>query len=184
MYDSFPEFDAALKQAWPEAMSAPPDKIKGYYMWYTLARAQDKIVIGRQEHLEEVKKKYGVAGGGGAMLIDVKGWDIITNDSWIIGGIHALNPFYLRTVLTLTPSQAAGTSPVYNEKEQNNPDPTRVMFATTREVSALNIFGYVMKDPNAPDGQKFECMEPNLARNASFKTYRVHTVAIGNAAHS
>lgn len=184
MYDTFAEFDAGLKQAWPELQSASPDKIKGYYMWYTLARAQDKIVIGRQEHLEQVKRRYGVAAQGGAMLIDVKGWDIITNDSWILGGIHALNPFYLRTVLTFAASDTAGTSPVYNDKEKDNPDPTRIMFATSREVSALNLFGYIMKDPNSPDGMKFECMEMGLARNANFKTYRTHTVTIGNAARS
>jgi hypothetical protein len=174
-YNTYPEFEAALKQAWPESKAAI-DKMMSYYEWYKLAKAQNKIVLGREKDLNQVINVYGRASVGGAMLIGVKNWDILVNDSWVMGGIHAQVPFFLKTILSF--------DTVYNEAQQRNPDPTRVLFVTTREVAGLSLFGYRMTDPADNDGQKFECDQPALAGNATFKAYRDHTKAVALAALS
>lgn len=174
-YNSYPEFAAGLVQAWPEAQTAD-DTLKSYYEWYKLARAQNRIVLGREHDLNQFVAAYGRAGTGGAMLIGVKSWDIIVNDCWMMGGINAQIPFFLKTVLDY--------NAVYNTAQKANADPTRALFVTTREVAGLNLFGYSMTDPAAPDGQKFDCVQPSLAANATFKAYRQHTQAVALAARS
>ena len=171
-YNSFAEFESGLKQAWPET-KRPADKMNAYYEWYKLAKAQNKIVLGREKDLNQVIHVYGRASTGGAMLIGVKNWDIIVNDSWILGGIHGLVPFYLKTILDF--------DSVYNESQQRNPDPTRILYVTSREVAGLNLFGYQMTDPAHSDGLKFECNQASLAENATFKAYRDHTQAVALA---
>ena len=172
MYNDYGSFESGLLQAWPEANQ---DKLKAYYGWYQLARKQDKLVLGRTAHLELVKQKYGIAGQDGILLIGIEGWDPIVNDSWIMGGIHSTIPFYLMSVLSY--------NTVYNKKEASNPDPTRVMYVTTREVAGLNLFGY-SRIQCTSDGQEYACIETDAARNATFRDYRIHAEAVALAAKS
>ena len=109
------------------------------------------------------------------MLIGVKTWDILVNDSWILGGIHAQLPFLLKTVLTC--------NTVYNVDQKDNPDQTRVMYVTTREIAGLNLFGYRKNADNA-EGQLFLCEDKNAADDANFQSYRIHTQAVAAAALS
>jgi len=173
MFNHLGAFQASLQQAWPEkdlTRTAPT-----YYEWYQKARSQKEIVLGREKDLESLKKQYGVAEEGGSMLIGVKTWDILVNDSWILGGIHAQLPFLLKTVLTF--------ASVYNVEQKNNPDQTRVMYVTTREIAGLNLFGY-KKDKEDAEGQHFLCTDKNSASDANFESYRMHTQAVGAAALS
>jgi hypothetical protein len=174
MFNDFGAFHASLQQAWPEK-NVPQEKAKTYYEWYQKARSQTEIVLGREKDLESLKKQYGVAEEGGSMLIGVTNWDILVNDSWILGGIHKQLPFLLKTVLTF--------ASVYNVEQKDNPDQTRVMYVTTREIAGLNLFGY-RKNKQDADGQLFLCEEKNTASDANFKSYRIHTQAVAAAALS
>jgi hypothetical protein len=184
MFTDFGAFFASIQDAWDVDQA----KANAYYVWYLSARAQNKIVLGREKDLESLKKEYGLAEEGGSMLIGVKTWDIMVNDSWILGGIHAQSPFLLKTVLTF--------DSVYNvkgwqelnaaQKQKKEPPPidkTRVMFVTTREIAGLNLFGYRKNTENA-DGQLFLCEDKNAARDANFQDYRMHTQAVAAAALS
>jgi hypothetical protein len=172
MFNDFGTFYAYLTVAW---QNVPQEKATGYYKWYQKALSQKQIVLGREKDLETVKKEYGLAEEGGQMLIGVKTWDILVNDSWILGGIHAQLPFLLKTVLTF--------DSVYNVEQKNNLDQTRVMYVTTREIAGLNLFGY-KKDKEDAEGQHFLCTDKNAASDANFESYRMHTQAVGAAALS
>jgi hypothetical protein len=174
MFDSFGAFNASLQQAWSDA-KIPQEKAQLYYEWYKFARQQSQIVIGHSDDLVKLKARYGVAGAGGSMLIGAQTWDIIVNDSWIMGGVHAQVPFLLKTVLDF--------NNVYKPEQRNNPDQTRVLWATTREIAGLNLFGYQKKSESA-DGQLFECVQKPAANNANFQDYRIHTQAVAAAALS
>ena len=178
-YNTLADFDAALRAGWPE-QAFPAEDVRMYFEWYKLAKAQERIVLGREKDLQQVISKYGRAGTGGAMLIGVKTWNIWVNDSWILGGIHAHIPFYLFAETAKNWTYDA----VYNEAQAANADPTRVLFVTTREITGLNLSGYQMTDAAHPDGKKFDCTQPVLADNASFKEYREHARAVGMAARS
>jgi len=174
MFNDFAAFYASFQHAWPEK-NVDQAQANAYYGWYLNARSQNKIVLGREKDLQTLKDEYGLAEEGGSMLIGVKTWDIVVNDSWILGGIHKQLPFLLKTVLTF--------DSVYNVGEKNNPDRTRVMYVTTREIAGLNLFGY-RKDKEDAEGQHFLCTEKNAASNANFESYRMHTKAVGAAALS
>ena len=92
MFNDFGAFHASLQQAWPEK-NVPQEKAKVYYEWYQKAKAQKQIVLGREKDLESLKEKYGLAEKNGSMLIGVKNWDILVNDSWILGGFTCSCPF-------------------------------------------------------------------------------------------
>ena len=172
MYNDYGSFESGLLQAWPEADKG---KLEAYYEWYKRAGKQDKLVLGHGMHLELVKEKYGTADQGGTLLIGIKDWDPIVNDCWIMGGIHSTKPFYLMSVLSY--------NTVYNKKEASNPDPTRVMYVTTREVAGLNLFGYTRIQCTS-DGQEYACIETDAACNATFRDYRIHAEAVALAAKS
>jgi hypothetical protein len=174
MFNDFGAFHASLQQAWPEK-NVPQEKAKAYYEWYQKARLQKQIVLGREKDLEGLKALYGVAEKNGSMLIGVTNWGILVNDSRILGGIHGQMPFLLKTVLAY--------STVYNVAQKDNPDQTRVMYVTTREIAGLNLFGYRRNADNA-DGQLFLCEDKNAATNANFQSYRIHTQAVAAAALS
>jgi len=174
MFNDFGAFQASLQQAWPEKNVAQ-EKAKTYYEWYQKAKSQKQIVLGREKDLEGLKEKYGLAEKNGSMLIGVTSWDILVNDSWILGGIHAQLPFLLKTVLTY--------NSVYNLDQKDNPDQTRVMFVTTREIAGLNLFGY-RKNTDSADGQLFLCEDKSAASDANFQSYRMHTQAVAAAALS
>ena len=174
MFNDFGAFYASLQQAWPKK-NVSQEKAKAYYDWYEKAKSQKQIVLGREKDLESLKEQYGLAEKNGSMLIGVKNWDILVNDSWILGGIHAQSPFLLKTVLTY--------DTVYNVAQKDNPDQTRVMFVTTREIAGLNLFGY-RKNADSADGQLFVCEETKAASDANFKSYRIHTEMVAAAALS
>ena len=174
MFNDFAAFYASFQHAWPEK-NVDQAQANAYYGWYLNARSQNKIVLGREKDLQSLKDEYGLAEEGGRMLIGVKTWDIVVNDSWILGGIHAQSPFLLKTVLTF--------DSVYNVEQKNNPDQTRVMYVTTREIAGLNLFGYRKNTENA-DGQLFLCEDKNAASDANFQDYRMHTQAVAAAALS
>src|ERR1700761_4111947 len=119
MFNDFAAFHASLQQAWPEK-SVPHEKARTHYEWYQKALSQKQIVLGREKDLQSLIEQYGLAEKNGSMLIGVTNWDILVNDSWILGGIHAQLPFLLKTVLTF--------DSVYNLSQKDNPDQTRVMY--------------------------------------------------------
>jgi hypothetical protein len=145
-----------------------------YWEWYSMARGQKEIILGRGQDIRSLVKEYGYAQAGGSILLGAQTWDILVNDCWILGGVHSHAVFYLKTVLS--------QDTVYSAADKGRTDPTRILYVTTREIAGLNLFGYSMTDSKDARGQKLECTQPALADRATFGEYHAHVQAIARAA--
>jgi hypothetical protein len=170
-YENFGAFETGIKGVLKPDFQK--NDLKTYWEWYRVARAQQEIILGREQDIRPLVQKYGYAQAGGSILAGAKTWDIYVNDCWILGGIHSHAVFYLATVMNF--------NSVYNLDQTKNSDSTRILYVTTREITGLNLFGYSRTAEKNPKGQKFECTQPNVATNASFMEYYQHVQAVAGA---
>ena len=95
------------------------------------------------------------AGVGSVLKVDDRDWQASLNDSWLMGGIHALLDFYVASPRT----------------RNNIIDPTFGATVTGRELLGLTTFGYSIH-PNTRLGEGYVCTDQARALGATFVAYQ------------
>jgi len=187
-------FNAAISPLVPEKSRS---MIPMYWALYNAASSQiEYIVLGREIDIKGLVDQHGLAQKGGHILLDLKGWDTFCNDSWILGGIHAKLPFFVKTILddpyvssrdrdkpgAVAQAMANHKKAIY--PQASNPTAQYPLFVTTREMAGLMLFGYSRTSEAEIKGQKYVCSQPDVADRATFNAYIQHVGLVEAAVRS
>lgn len=178
-YETFPQFKGGIQDA---GFKGPDAQCDILFAYYTHARRQASLTLGRLDDLKPLADRYGTAfeGGSGQLLMTPQGyndemskkqgqkWSIWLNDSFILGGIHSHITFYLRS----NPDALDYVDP----KNQH------VFNVTQRELIGLTTFGYSRGTGTDPKGLAYTCTSTQLADAATFKAYADQVQALASAA--
>ena len=106
-------------------------------------------------------------GGKKGSLLDMTAWSLTVNDSWVLGGIHAGLPFHAASPLT----------------KANLLDASHVLTVTGRELLAMSIYGYKVRQGHAALEMVMVCTDRARARGGSLVEIQASVAGCTKAAH-
>ena len=197
------DFVKDMKAAWP---NVPELELHFGYLYYANAISQATkggLTIGLIPNLkDEIESMGSIFDSSKGRMCVGNGWKIHYNDSFILGGIHGHCDFTLvGTDKWITPggeddpnSQLVANKDVKKHIVKDQPTPLQLDYVaenmipvsygclkvTQREVAALNIFGYSVKE-EAGGKRVFNCTNIGKADKATMVDYVKHVKALQKA---